>query len=153
MSSLTTAETQEVKSKGKDVAAPRGKAVIAGSSLLFGILQSICTVVVAINGLRLAIGLGSLAMSFGLGAALEGFHQITWLRVTFLVGALAGSILTFTLVLRDRKLRARPASHWRIRPLTVGQRRTEMWQLTLSGLTLIMIAVEEYLHFRLCQTL
>ena len=48
-----------------------------------------------------------------------------------------------TLVLRDRRLRARPASHWRIRPLTVGQRRTEMWRLTLSGLTLIMVAVED----------
>jgi len=82
-------------------------------------------------------------MSIGLGAALESFHQITWLRVTFLVGAPAGSILMLTLVLRDRRLRARPASHWRIRPLTVGQRRTEMWRLTLSGLTLIMVAVED----------
>jgi hypothetical protein len=153
MSSVTTAATQEIRLTDKALANPTGKAVIVGSSLIFAILQSICTVVVAISGLRLAIGVGSLAMSVGLGAALEGFHQITWLRVAFLVGALAGSILTLALVLRARSLRARPASRWRIRPLTVGQRRTEMLYLILSGLTLIMVAVEEYLHFQLCHTL
>ncbi|AXC12414.1 hypothetical protein ACPOL_3119 [Acidisarcina polymorpha] len=51
MASRTTAATQDVESKGKEVATPKGKAVIVGSSLLFGILQSICPVVVAMNGL------------------------------------------------------------------------------------------------------
>src|ERR1700757_4466473 len=56
---------------------------VAASSLLFSVLQSICTAVVALNSVRLAIGIGSLAMTTGLGAAMEHFHQITWLRVTF----------------------------------------------------------------------
>jgi hypothetical protein len=52
---------------------------VVASSLLFSLLQSICTAIVALNGVRLAIGIGSLAMTTGLGAAMEHFHQITWL--------------------------------------------------------------------------
>jgi hypothetical protein len=153
MSSSITSASQDLELKGKTSSASSGKAVIVGSSFLFAILQSICTVVVAINGIGIAIGAGSLAMSVGLGAALESFHQVTWLRVTFLVGALAGSLLTLALVLRARRLRARPASRWRIRPLTARQRRVEQWQLALSAASLLMVAVEEYLHFRLGHTL
>jgi hypothetical protein len=77
---------------------------------------------VALNSVRLVIGIGSLAMTTGLGAAMEHFHQITWLRVTLLVGALSGSTLTLGIVLR-------------------------------AIVTLLLVVVEEYLHFRLCHTL
>jgi hypothetical protein len=83
---------------------------VVGSSFLFSVLQSVCTAVVALNSVRLAIGIGSLAMTTGLGAAMEHFHQITWLRVTLLVGALSGSILTLGIVLRATRLRNRPAA-------------------------------------------
>lgn len=126
---------------------------IAGSGLLFSILQSVCTAVVAINGVRLLIGVGALAMTAGLGSSLERFHQITWLRITFLVGALFGSIFTLAVVLHARHLRNRPAARWRLIPLTAHQRRMEALQLFLSVLTLILVAVEEYLHFQLCHTL
>src|ERR1700747_3051947 len=90
---------------------------VIGSSLLFSLLQSMCTAVVALNSVRLAIGIGSLVMTTGLGAAVEHFHQITWLRVTLLVGALSGSILTLGIILRAIRLRNRPAARWRLRPL------------------------------------
>jgi hypothetical protein len=126
---------------------------LVGSSLLFSVLQSVCTAVVALNSVRLAIGIGSLAMTTGLGAALEHFHQITWLRVTLLVGALAGSILTLGIVLRAIHLRNRPAARWRLRPLSREQKRMELLQISLSVVTLLLVVVEEYLHFRLCHTL
>jgi hypothetical protein len=126
---------------------------IAGSSLLFSALQSVCTAVVALNSVRLAIGIGSLAMTTGLGAAMEHFHQITWLRVTLLVGALFGSVSTLGIVLRASHLRNRPAARWRYRPLSSKQRRMELLQIALSLVTLLLIAIEEYLHFRLCHTL
>jgi hypothetical protein len=126
---------------------------VVGSSLLFSVLQSVCTAVVALNSVRLAIGIGSLAMTTGLGAAMEHFHQITWLRVTFLVGALSGSILTLGIVVRANRLRNRPAARWRLRPLSSKQKRLELLQLSLSLVTLLLIVVEEYLHFRLCHTL
>lgn len=126
---------------------------IAGSGLLFSILQSVCTAIVTINGVRLVIGLGALAMTAGLGSALERFHQITWLRITLLVGALLGSVFTIAVVLHARHLRNRPAARWRARPLTTYQRRMEALQILLSLLTLILVATEEYLHFQLVHTL
>ena len=126
---------------------------VVASSLLFSVLQSICTAIVALNSVRLAIGIGSLAMTTGLGAAMEHFHQITWLRVTLLVGALSGSISTFGIVLRAIRLRNRPAARWRLRPLSSKQKRMELLQVSLSLLTLLLVVVEEYLHFRLCHTL
>jgi hypothetical protein len=126
---------------------------LVGSSLLFSVLQSVCTAVVALNSVRLAIGIGSLAMTTGLGAAMEHFHEITWLRVTLLVGALSGSILTLGIVLRTIRLRNRPAARWRLRPLSSKQKRIELLQVSLSLVTLLLVVVEEYLHFRLCHTL
>jgi len=126
---------------------------VVGSSLLFSVLQSVCTAVVALNSVRLAIGIGSLAMTAGLGAGMEHFHQITWLRVTLLVGALSGSILTLGIVLRATRLRNRPAARWRFRPLSSKQRRMELLQVALSLVTLLLVVIEEYLHFRLCHTL
>ena len=126
---------------------------VVASSLLFSVLQSVCTAVVALNSVRLAIGIGSLAMTTGLGAAMEHFHQITWLRFTLLVGALSGSILTLGIVLRATRLRNRPAARWRFRPLSSKQRRMEMLQVALSLVTLLLVVIEEYLHFRLCHTL
>ena len=126
---------------------------VVTSSLLFSVLQSMCTAVVALNSVRLAIGIGSLAMTTGLGAAMEHFHQITWLRVTFLVGALSGSILTLGIVLQAIRLRHRPAARWRLRPLSSKQKRMDLLQLSLSFVTLLLVVLEEYLHFRLCHTL
>ena len=126
---------------------------VVASGLLFSVLQSVCTAVVALNGVRLAIGIGSLTMSTGLGAAMEHFHQITWLRVTLLVGALSGSILTLVIVLRAIRLRNRPAARWRLRPLSSKQKRMELLQISLSVITLLLVVMEEYLHFKLCHTL
>jgi hypothetical protein len=123
------------------------------SSLLFSVLQSVCTAVVALNSVRFAIGIGSLAMTTGLGAAMEHFHQITWLRISLLVGALFGSLLTLGIILRTMRLRSRPAARWRLRPLSSKQKRMELLQISLSVVTLLLVVVEEYLHFRLCHTL
>src|ERR1700761_8666428 len=67
--------------KSPDTAAPilpdelvRNRGVIAWSSFFFALLQSICGAVVAITGLRIAIGIGALALSTGAGAAMVRFH-------------------------------------------------------------------------------
>lgn len=150
----------EVATRGREVAmeaseSPKtgARLAIASSGLLFSILQSVCTAIVTINGVRLAIGLGALAMTAGLGSSLDRFHQITWLRISLMVGALFGSTFTLAIVLHARHLRNRPAARWRMRALTVHERRMEALQMLLSVLTLILVAVEEYLHFQLCHTL
>lgn len=151
----TRVEARERDAAAPVMASPRTgtQLAIAGSGLFFSVLQSVCTAIVTINGIRLLIGVGALAMTAGLGSALDRFHQITWLRITLLVGALAGSIITLAIVLHARQLRNRPAARWRMSPLTPRQRRMEALQIVLSVLTLVLVAVEEYLHFQLCHTL
>jgi len=120
--------------------------LIAWSSLFFALLQSICGAVVAINGLRLAICIGSLALSTGAGAAMVRFHTDA-IRVPMIVIALLGSLLNLAILMHVRHLRNRPAAQWRQKPLTQHQKRSELAQLILSLATLILIGVEEYLHF------
>jgi hypothetical protein len=119
--------------------------LIAWSSFFFALLQSICGAIVAINGLRLAIGIGSLALSTGVGAAMVGLHTDA-IRVPMIVIALLGSQLNLAILMHVRHLRKRPAAQWRQKPLSQHQRRTELAQLILSLATLILIGVEEYLH-------
>jgi hypothetical protein len=127
-----------------DVSSRQG--VIAWSSFFFALLQSICGAVVAINGLRLAIGIGSLALSTGAGAAVVRFHA-DWIRIPMMVVALLGSLLNLAIFLHVRHLRNRPASQWRQVPLSPHKLRMERVQLGLSVATLVLIAIEEYLHF------
>ena len=126
---------------------PRGSAV-AWSSFFFALLQSICAAVVAVNGLRLAIGIGSLALTTGAGAAMVRFHADR-IRLPMLAVALVGSLLNLAILWHVRYLRRRPASQWRQRPLTQRQVRMERLQLILSLSTLVLIGIEEYLHFGL----
>jgi hypothetical protein len=124
----------------------RKQGLIAWSGLLFALIQSICGAVVAINGLRLAIGIGSLALSTGAGAAVVRFHGDA-IRVPMIVIALLGSLLNLAILMHVRHLRQRPAAQWRVKPLSSREKRTELIQLILSLATLVLIGVEEYLHF------
>lgn len=119
---------------------------IAWSSFLFALLQSICGAVVAINGLRLAIGIGALALTTGAGADVVRFHA-AWIRRPMIAIALVGSLLNLAIFLHVRHLRNRPASQWRQQPLSPGKLRMERVQLLLSIATLVLIGIEEYLHF------
>jgi hypothetical protein len=124
----------------------RKQGLIAWSSFFFALLQSICGAVVAINGLRLAIGIGSLVLSTGAGAAIVRFHTDS-IRIPMIVIALLGSLLNLAILMHVRHLRSRPAAQWRQKPLSLHQKRGELAQLVLSLATLVLISVEEYLHF------
>lgn len=99
----------------------------------------------AVNGLRLAIGIGSLVLTTGVGAAVVRFHT-TWIRLPMLGIALVGSLLNLAILAHVRHLRNRPASQWRQKPLSRHKLRMERLQFVLSIATLILIGVEEYLH-------
>jgi fumarate reductase subunit C len=120
---------------------------IAWSSFFFALLQSICTFFAALDGLRLIIGVGSLAMSAGAAALLDRFHANA-IRVPMILLALVGSLLNIVILIQLRRLRNRPSSQWRQRPLTTRKIRMERTQLALSVVTLVLIGIEEYLHFR-----
>ncbi len=124
----------------------RSQGAIAWSSFFFALLQSICGAVVAVNGLRLAIGIGSLALSTGAGAAIIRFHA-DWIRRPMMAVALLGSLLNLAIFLHVRYLRNRPASQWRRQAVSPRKLRMERLQLVLSLATLALLGIEEYLHF------
>lgn len=121
------------------------RAVIAWSSLAFAVLQSICTFFAAMNGLRLGIGLSSLALAAGTTSAIDHFHG-DWLRVPMICLAVAGSVLNLVVLWQLRRLRQRPEAAWRRTSPSAHKMRMERLQLVLSILTLILVFLEERQH-------
>ena len=115
------------------------------SSIAFAVLQSACTAVVAISGVRVAIGLSALAAAAGIHAPARGFHQDA-IRIPMMVLALLGSVLNLYVVWKVRRLRARPASQWRQQPITKKKLNSERLQVVLSVLTLLLLAAEWLAH-------
>jgi hypothetical protein len=130
----------------------RNQRLIAWSSFFMALLQSICASIVAINGLRLAIGIGSFALSTGAGAVMVGFHADA-IRIPMIVIAILGSLLNLAILMHVRYLRHRPAAQWRQKPLTPQQKRTELTQVILSVATLALVVLEESLHLHLHHSL
>ena len=123
----------------------QGSWLIGLTSLMFILLQSVCTAVMAISGLRLLIGLGSLAAASFLPGFVFSFHSDK-IRIPMMVIAVLGSTLNLYVVWRIRSLRARPASQWRAQPVAAKQRRSETLQIVLSILTLLLVVAETLTH-------
>jgi hypothetical protein len=114
-------------------------------SLLFIVLQSACTAVMAISGFRLLIGLTALAAASGVYAPAKGFHQDA-IRIPMMVIALVGALANLYSVWRVRSLRARPASQWRVQPVSRKKLRSERAQIALGIVTLVLVAMEWITH-------
>ncbi len=114
-------------------------------SFFFILLQSICTAVMAISGVRLIIGLGALAAASGLGRPASGFHADA-IRIPMMVVAVAGSVLNLYVIWRIRSLRSRPSAQWRAVPVSDRQRRSEIIQIILAIVTLVLVAAEWVTH-------
>jgi hypothetical protein len=123
----------------------QGSWLISLTSCLFILLQSACTAVMAISGLRLLIGLGSLAAASFMPAVILSIHADK-IRIPMMAIAVFGSVLNLYVVWRIRSLRARPASQWRAQPVTAKQRRSETIQIVLSILTLLLVVAEILAH-------
>jgi hypothetical protein len=148
---MTTASTKPGESEdalSRVMPSEIGKAqgVIGWSSLLFAVLQSVCSFFVALDGLRFLIGVGALASIVGVGQQWDRLHT-DWVRVPMIVLSLVGALLNLTVLLHVRYLRSRPAAQWRMKPLTPRKLRAERVQLALSVVTLVLIAVEEVSHW------
>src|SRR5271154_176282 len=99
--------------------------LVSATSLVFIVLQSACTAVIAISGIRVAIGLSALAeATIGIHAPAGGFHRDA-IRIPMMVAATIGSLINLYVIWRIRSLRARPSAQWRVQPVTRKQRRSE----------------------------
>jgi hypothetical protein len=139
--------------------APRQKDATGGRSWMLGLtsfffilLQSACTAFMAISGLRLLIGVGSLAAATTGLKFLAALHGAS-IRIPMELVAVAGSVINLYAVWRVRSLRARPASQWRMTPPTTKQKRSESAQVALAVLTVLLVAAEWAIHIYLHGTI
>jgi len=138
-SAISTDSTASVQS------ARRSTRWINWSSFVFALLQSACTAVLAVSGVRVLIGLGALAAAAGTNAPAKGFHQDA-IRIPMMILALAGALINLYVLWRQWSLRRRPAAQWRIQPLTAKEKRSQWLQLVLAIVTLILLGLEWWTH-------
>jgi len=118
---------------------------VAGTSLVIAILQSICTAVLTINGIRLAIGLTAFVMASSLVGPVRWFHQDA-IRIPMLIIATIGAIVDLAVLWWTRRLRTQPAAQWRRRELSGNEKRSRRLQFALAVLTLVLVGTEQYTH-------
>jgi hypothetical protein len=119
--------------------------IVLWSSFLFALLQSICTAVFAISGIRVLIGLTALAAAAGLHVPAAGFHSDK-IRIPMMLLALVGALTNLYVVWRVRRLRNRSASQWRRQPVPPRKLRSEKFQVILALLTIVLLAAEWITH-------
>jgi hypothetical protein len=115
------------------------------TSLMFILLQSACTVVMAVSGIRVVIGLSALAAAAGLHRPAAGFHADA-IRIPMMILAVGGSFVNLYVIWRIRTLRARPSSQWRVQTATTRQKRNETLQIIIAIVTLALVAAEYMTH-------
>ena len=118
------------------------------TSLFFILLQSACTAFMALSGLRLLIGLGSLAAATAGMNLLASIHSAA-IRIPMEIIAIAGSVINLYAIWRVRSLRARPSSQWRVAPVSAEKRRAESIQIVIAIVTLLLVAIEWAIHIHL----
>jgi hypothetical protein len=119
--------------------------IVGLTSFFFILLQSACTAVMAISGVRVVIGLGALAAAAGLNRPASGFHADV-IRIPMMAIAVLGSLLNLYVIWRIRSLRSRPSAQWRTTPVTPKQKRAEAFQIVLAIITLALVAAEWITH-------
>jgi hypothetical protein len=138
---MTVLETEFTKPKTPS----RSTWLVGATSFVFILLQSACTAVMALSGVRLLIGVTSLVAASIIPGFIFAIHA-GWIRLPMMTFAVLGSVVNLYVLWRIRSLRSRPASHWRIQQTTAKQRRSEMLQMVLSILTLALVAAESLAH-------
>jgi len=122
--------------------------IIGLTSLFFILLQSACTAVTALSGLRFLIGIGSLAAATSGKTFLASIHGEA-IRIPMELLAIAGSAVNLYVIWRIRSLRGRASSQWRVGPVTPEKKRAEIVQAALAIVTLLLVFVEWAIHFHL----
>lgn len=108
------------------------------------LLQSLCTAILTINGIRVGIGLAALAAG-SIAAPLLSFHRDA-IRIPMLTIAVLGAVVNLLVLAWVWRLRARPESQWRQREIPKKQRRSERLQAVMAVATLLLVGLEIWTH-------
>ena len=122
--------------------------IIGLTSLFFILLQSACAAFMALSGLRLLIGIGSLAAAATGARLIDSIHGEA-IRIPMEIFAVIGSVINLYSIWRVRSLRVRPSSQWRMAPVSAEKRRAEFIQIVIAVFTLLLVAIEWTLHLSL----
>ena len=124
---------------------PNGLKILTGASLVMAALQSVCTAVLTISGIRLAIGLTAFALSGSILAPVGWFHQDA-IRIPMLLLATVGAVVDLAVLAWIRHLRMQPSAQWRKREKSSKERRSERLQFALAVMTLLLVGLETWTH-------
>ena len=143
----TLAENESVDTRPRNDM--KGKSWTIGlTGLFFIMLQSACTALTALSGLRLLIGLGSLAAATAGTNLLASIHSAA-IRIPMEIFAIGGSVINLYAIWRVRSLRARPSSQWRVAPVSADKKRSESIQVAIALITLLLVVIEWAIHIHL----
>jgi uncharacterized membrane protein YbhN (UPF0104 family) len=117
------------------------------SALVLAFIQSVCSALIALSSIRLFIGAAAFASAIGFVKLADKLH-IDAIRIPMMLIALLGSVVNLFALWQVRRLRRRSASAWRQPPVSPRKRRSELLQLTLSLVTLLLLAAEYWAHWK-----
>jgi hypothetical protein len=120
---------------------------VGWSSFFFAVVQSVCTMFVALSGLRLLIGAAAFTAAVGAMKVVDKIHADT-IRVPMVMFGLIGAVFNLVALWQIKRLRGRAASAWRQKAVPRSKFASEGVQLVLSLLTLVLLAIESYYHVR-----
>jgi len=118
---------------------------VGSASFTLALLQSLCTAVLTISSVRVAIGLSALAAASGVYAPARGFHQDA-IRIPMLILAATGAIVNLAVLAWIHHLRSQPSAQWRHREISSKERRSERLQIAFAVLTLVLVGLETWTH-------
>jgi heme/copper-type cytochrome/quinol oxidase subunit 2 len=101
--------------------------------------------VLAISGIRVAIGLTALAAASGVYAPARGFHQDA-IRIPMLILGGLGAVINLAVLVQIWRLRKLESANWRRRTISKKEKRSERLQLVLAVITLLLVAAETITH-------
>lgn len=120
--------------------------LVSVTSLAFIVLQSACSVAMAVSGVRVVIGVGALAaVTAGAQVPDGGLHRDA-IRIPMLIVAVVGSLINLYVIWRMRSLRNRPSAQWRQQPIPRKKIWGENAQIAMAAVTLILVAAEFFSH-------
>ena len=122
----------------------KGLGAVSGTAMVMALLQSLCTAILTINGIRVGIGVAALAAS-SIAAPLLTFHRDA-IRIPMLSIAAMGAVVNLLVLAWVWRLRARPESQWRQKKIPRKQRISEALQVAMAIATLLLVGLEIYTH-------
>jgi hypothetical protein len=124
---------------------PKGTKILIGGSLLLAVLQSVCTAVLTVSGIRVAIGLTAFVLAGSAYAPICAFHQDA-IRIPMLALATVGAAVDLAVLAWIWHLRRRHSADWRRRERSAKAKRSERLQVALAIVTLVRVGAETWSH-------